>query len=133
MRYLIDTQILIWFQLNDSKLKPDIKNILTDATNTIFVSDVSLFEIVTKKKINKLPNLSASLDDLILVAKQDKFRFLPMSQSYIANYETLPFFDHHKDPFDRLIIATALMENLPIISADEKFKLYLPMIQLIEA
>ena len=66
MNYLIDTQILI--QINDNKLKPAIKNLLTDTLSTIYVSDASLFEIAIKKKINKLSSLSASLDDIILVA-----------------------------------------------------------------
>ena len=133
MRYLIDTHILIWFQLNDKRLSSEIYAIIVNTENTIFVSDISLYEIAIKQKIGKLPEFDATIDDIILVAKQDKFRFLPITHQHISTYNSVPIFDNHRDPFDRLIIASALTENLTIISTDEKFKLYLPDIQLIEA
>ena len=132
MKYLIDTHILIWFQLNDARLRVDIHAILTNPDNKIFISDISLYEIAVKKKINKLPDFIATIEDIVLVAKQDKFHFLPIAHTHFLRYDSIPFFDYHKDPFDRLIIATALAENLTIISADQKFKLYSPDIQLIE-
>ena len=120
------------FQLNDTQLKPAIYSILVNPNNKIYVSDVSLYEIAIKKSINKLPDFNASINDVITVCQQDKFQFLPILHIYIADYESIPLFDNHRDPFDRLIIATALSENLPIITADEKFELYLPHTQLIE-
>ena len=133
MNYLIDTQILIWFQLNDNQLKTTIHAILSDPNNTIFLSEVSLYEIAIKKKINKLPELPASIEDIVMVANQDGFNFLTIRQSHIIAYNSIPLFTNHKDPFDRLIIATALVENLPLISADESFDLYVPQITLIVA
>lgn len=133
MKYLIDTQILIWFQLNDKQLKPSIRVILTDTNNQIFVSDITLYEIAIKQKINKLQELYATLNDVIMVVNQDKFQFLPISHTHFLAYDDVPLLSDHKDPFDRLIIATAISENLPIISADEKFKLYGSLINLIEA
>ena len=133
MKYIIDTHILIWFQLNDKQLEANIYDILTNPSNKIFVSDISLYEIAVKKKINKLPDFVATIDDIVLVAKRDKFKFLPIAHKHFLGYDLVPFFNYHKDPFDRLIIATALSENLTIISADEKFKFYLPHVQLIEA
>lgn len=133
MDYLIDTQILIWFQLNDKQLKPNIRAILTDTNNQIFVSDITLYEIAIKQKINKLQELYATLNDVIVVANQDKFQFLPISHIHFLAYDGVPLLSDHKDPFDRLIIATAISENIPIISADEKFKLYDSFINLIEA
>lgn len=133
MKYLIDTQILLWFQSNDKQLKSSIKNILNDTNNQIFVSDVSLYEIAIKLKINKLPELYASVEDIIFVANQDSFQFLPISHNHFLTYDIIPSFSDHKDPFDKLILATALSENIPIISADEKFKLYDSIIALIEA
>lgn len=133
MKYLIDTQILIWFQLNDRQLKRNIRAILTDTNNQIFVSDITLYEIAIKQKINKLQELYANLNDIILVANEDKFKFLPISHTHLLVYGDVPLLSEHKDPFDRLIIAMAISENLPIISADEKFKLYTPLISLIEA
>ena len=133
MLYLIDTQIIIWFLLEDSKLSSAIYDRLTDDKNTIFVSQVSLYEIAIKQKIGKFPELSEPMDKLIELIEKIDFRILSIKNKHIVAYDSIHLFDNHKDPFDRLIIATALSENLTIISADEKFKLYLPGIQLIEA
>lgn len=134
MEYLIDTQIIIWFQLFDKKLNSSTYELLVDDKNTIYVSQVSLFEIAIKQKIGKLPELDKPIDEIIELIKKDGFEILPIKNKHIAAYHSVPFFaDIHKDPFDRLIIATALSERLPIISADEKFKLYDSIIKLIEA
>ncbi len=98
MKYLIDTQILIWFQLNNKQLKANIRTILTDKSNQILVSDVSLYEIAIKQKINKLPELIASISDIIEVANQDNCKFLPISHAHILAYDAVPYFDFHKDP-----------------------------------
>jgi PIN domain nuclease of toxin-antitoxin system len=133
MKYLIDTQILIWFQLNDRQLKPAVKAILTERNNQIFVSDVSLYEIAIKKKVNKLPHFIASVDDVIDVIQKDKFKFMAISHSHILAYDNVPYLETHKDPFDRLLIATALAEGLSLISADEKFEMYTSIISVIKA
>lgn len=133
MKYLIDTHILIWFELPSPKLKSNILAILTDPTNEIYVSQVSLFEIAVKQNIGKTPDLNWDTKTIVKQIQKDKFDLLNIQNQHIQQYITLPFFDQHKDPFDRLIIATAISENLSIISADEKFKLYTPLITLIEA
>ncbi len=133
MDYLIDTQILIWFQVNDKQLKPSTYEILVNPENRIFVSDASLYEIAIKKNVNKLPELYATIEDIVEVATQDRFHFLPISHAHISKYNTVPLFENHRDPFDRLIIAVALFENFTIISSDDKFKMYRPELQLLEA
>ncbi|MCP9763768.1 type II toxin-antitoxin system VapC family toxin [Lacihabitans soyangensis] len=133
MNYLIDTQILIWFQLNDSLMKPSILSILNNIENNIFVSDISLFEVSIKSKLGKLPLNLGSLDEIIQVCHLDGFKFLSISQKHIITYQSLQLFDSHRDPFDRLLISTAISEGLTVISTDEKFKLYKSEIDLIEA
>lgn len=133
MTFLIDTQILIWFQLNDKQLKPLVYNFLTDRNNRVLVSSISLFEIAIKQKTGKLFNFSASVDDVVFVLNQDGFEILPIKTVHITVYSQVPLLPEHRDPFDRLLIATALFEGIPIISADEKFRLYSDYIQLIEA
>lgn len=133
MKYLIDTQILIWFQTNDIQLKPQIKEILDNQNNQILVSDVSLYEISIKKVINKLPDLPATIEDIIFVINDDGFEFLPINHKHILSYNLLPLNNEHRDPFDRLIISTAISGNLPVISSDQKFKLYKNFFELIEA
>lgn len=133
MRYLIDTQILIWFQLNDKRLNTEIMLMLTDPNNIIYVSLISLYEIAIKQKTGKLPDLPVSVEDILSVAAQDDFKILPILENHISGYNRIPLHDTHKDPFDRLIVAIALNENLILISADEKFKLYTTQIKLVEA
>lgn len=114
-------------------MKSNIIAILTDPANEIYVSQVSLFEIAVKQNIGKTPELNWDTETIVKQIQKDKFDLLNIQNQHIQEYITLPFFDQHKDPFDRLIIATAISENLPIISADEKFKLYGSIINLIEA
>ena len=133
MDFLIDTQILIWFQINDPQLKPKIADLLNNIDNNIFVSDISLFEISIKSKLGKLPNKFGSVEEIIKVSDNDGFIFIPIKQSHILKYQELEILESHKDPFDRLLISTAISEGLIVISADEKFKLYKSEIELIEA
>lgn len=132
MKYLIDTQILIWYQLNDRQLSPKSRTIIDDGANKILVSQVSLFEIAIKQKIGKLPEIDASMQDLLKLIEQDDFDILQITNQHIAYYEQVPLLEEHKDPFDKLIIATAMQEKMPIISADAKFTLYKDLITLIE-
>ena len=84
MIYLIDTQILIWYQLNSEKLNPGILALLKDADNTVYVSAISLFEIAIKQKIGKLPGFDmtiASLSDLII---QDGFTLLEIKTAHLG-------------------------------------------------
>ncbi len=133
MRILIDTQILIWYQLNHPRLNRDVFSILSDSKNQVFISDISLYEIAIKQKIGKLPGFEVQIRDIITVAEQDDFRFIPLTHEHLINYDTIPMMEDHRDPFDRLIVATAKAEDLAIISADNKFTLYKSYIRLIEA
>jgi PIN domain nuclease of toxin-antitoxin system len=124
MIYLIDTQILIWYQLNSEKLNPEILVLLRDVGNTVYVSAISLFEIAIKQKIGKLPALDmtiASLSELII---QDGFTLLEIKTAHLAAYADIPLMLEHRDPFDRLLLATAFCEIIPIISADQNFAQY---------
>lgn len=133
MKYLIDTQILIWFQLDDKRLSNEILSLLMDVDNYVYVSMISLYEIAIKQKTGKLSEFPASIVDIISVSNQDGFEILAITEKYISNYSRIPLSEMHKDPFDRLILSTALTENLIIISADDKFKLYTTQIELIIA
>jgi PIN domain nuclease of toxin-antitoxin system len=130
MAYLIDTQILIWSVISKNKLSKSTQQLLQNSD--ICFSQISLFEVAIKQKIGKLPDLSLSISDFSNQLLSDGFNLLPIKNTHIESYDLIPFHDHHKDPFDRLILATALAENLPIISADENFRLYTPQIRLIE-
>jgi len=124
MNVLIDTQILIWYQLYDPKLHANIYDLLTRFENTVYVSQISLIEIAIKQKIGKLPELDVSISTLASLIEQDGFVLLSLQTKHIEAYSMIPLFPEHRDPFDRLLLATALSENIPIISSDENFGLY---------
>lgn len=133
MKYLIDTQILIWFELASNDLKPHIYDILIDEQNEIFVAQISLLEIAIKQKIGKLPDLSWNTDAIVNQLLIDNIQLLPLRNTHIAAYSKVPLLAHHRDPFDRLLLASALAENLTVISADKHFREYMPHIRLVEA
>ena len=134
MRMLVDTQILIWLLLLDKSLSKAIRELITDVDNDVLVPPhLCLYEIAVKQKIGKLSQLSWLTSVIENQLIQDGFELLPIATAHIAAYETVPLFAEHRDPFDHLLIATAVSENIPIISADEKFNLYVPQLQLIEA
>ena len=133
MKFIIDTQILIWFNLDNGKLKKSILELITNAENLVYVSQISLFEIAVKQNIGKLSDLKWDTLTIREQLERDGFQFLNIENKHIQRYISLIKFDSHRDPFDRLLISTAISEGLTVISADEKFKLYKSEIELIEA
>jgi PIN domain nuclease of toxin-antitoxin system len=129
MRYLIDTQILIWSMITPEKLSPLVENILQ--SNEIFVSQIAFFEIAIKQKIGKLEEFDLSIESLHYRVEQDGFYMLPLKIDHIAAYRAIPLIPEHRDPFDRILLATALSEQYPIISNDANFKLYSPQVQVV--
>ena len=131
-KYLIDTHIAIWALQNNNKLSTRIKSILEDKSVEIFLSQVSLYEIAIKQKIGKLPEVQLSIENLVIELELIDFQIMPIKNEHIDTYNLIDLVEDHRDPFDRLIIATAFNENIPVISADEKFKNYQSQIQLID-
>ncbi len=128
MRYLIDTQILLWSMIDPQKLSPATRNILQ--SNEIFVSQITLFEIAIKQKIGKLPDFDLPIDILYSYIEQDGSNLLPLQKHHIAAYASVPLFSDHRDPFDRVLLANAMSENIIIISADANFPRYAKYIQI---
>lgn len=130
MDYILDTQIVIWALADGKKLSKSILKVLTDNENILFASQISLFKISIKQKIGKLPLFTADTNSFNDQLIADGFGFLQIKNEHIAAYENIPLHDDHRDPFDRLLLATAFAENIPVISADEKFPLYKDVVQL---
>ncbi len=128
--YLADTQIVIWSLISPHKLTASVQQVLQ--SSHVKVSEISLFEIAIKQKIGRLPNLSLSAAELASQLLVDGFELLPIHRRHIEAYDDIPLWNDHRDPFDRLLLATALVEEIPLISADEQFKKYKPLIQLLE-
>ena len=129
--FLADTQIIIWSLINPAKIFPNVRSVLQ--TSTVLVSEISLFEIAIKQKINRLPDLTLSVDELTSQLVSDGFRLMPIERKHIFAYSQIPLYDDHRDPFDRLLLATALVEGLTVISSDKNFTYYTNQIRLLEA
>ena len=114
-------------------LKPEIKAILEDIDNEIYVSHFSFQEIAIKLQVGKLPEFIVSVEEFAQRLADDDFISLPITINHIISYKNIPFYEDHRDPFDRMILATALSENLTLITSDDKFDRYSPLVEIIKA
>ncbi len=122
MQYLIDTHVFLWFVSNSKELSQTAKSLIEDETNEIFISIASLWEISIKTALGKLiinGKYASVIDDLT----DNSIEILPINFAHTVEQNKLPF--HHKDPFDRIIISQAIVENMNFISADAFFDNYL--------
>ena len=122
MRYLLDTNALLWFLDNDKKLSHRARQLIESSSHDSFVSIVSLWEIAIKAGLGKL-DLSEPFEQMFPEQLHfNHIEILDITVDSLIKLTTLPF--HHRDPFDRLIIAQGLVEGLPIISIDTVFDAY---------
>lgn len=122
MSLLLDTHALLWFLLDDPRLSTAASRAIVDHPEPVLVSPASLWEIAIKISLGKyeLPMPYAEFWDQQLTANE--FRLLPITLVHTARVVSLPF--HHRDPFDRLLIAQALAEDISIVSGDGAFDTY---------
>jgi len=118
MSYLLDTHTFIWWIEDNLNLSYQSKQIISNPNNLIFISSVNTWEITIKKSLGKL-NVPSNLEEIIL---QCGFDVLPIAIKHTLFIENLD--KHHDDPFDRLLISQAIIENLTIITRDEKIIKY---------
>ena len=121
MRYLLDTHAVVWHFNDSTKLSPKVAEIICNPENSIYISSVSLWEIAIKMNLGKL-DLDFMLDELLVEIKDGDFDILQIENKYLNKLSELPYI--HKDPFDRLLIATALTEDLTIVTTDENIQKY---------
>ncbi len=107
------------------------KDIIENPNYTKFFSQISLFEIVIRQTVGKLPFLTASVAEIFSQGLKDNFTLLQIQNAHLASYQKVPLFDVHRDPFDRLIIATAVEENAAILTADKNFRLYSHLVDIV--
>jgi PIN domain nuclease of toxin-antitoxin system len=116
MRLLLDTHALLWFYFTDPKLSPTARMAIETAGNVILVSPASYWEVAIKVSQGKL-GLREPFPDFVQHAVFDNgFVILPVEPRHTAALIGLPF--HHRDPFDRLLVAQAIVENVPLITCD---------------
>ena len=121
MKYLLDTHTLIWLIEASSKVSNGIREKLKFHGNSIFLSSASLWEIAIKSSLGKL-ELKSSFDKLLSDLNDTNINILQIEDEYLQILTKLPWI--HKDPFDRLLISTALAEGLTIVTADENIQKY---------
>lgn len=122
MNILIDTNIFIWWITNNSKLPKSSAKTIENATN-IHLSVASVWEIIIKSRLGKLSLVSANISDFISKQLQIN-QFLPLSISLEHVLEIDNLSNFHEDHFDRVIIAQAKIEKLPVLTSDKVFKKY---------
>ncbi|MGO8671578.1 MAG: type II toxin-antitoxin system VapC family toxin [Capsulimonadaceae bacterium] len=121
MRYLLDTHALLWAARGADELPQAVGDAIIDASNDIFVSIASFWEIAIKASLGKLP-LTGTVAALQSRTEAMNITTLPLSAMYLDVLRGLPY--HHRDPFDRIIISTAIEEGLSLISMDTEFPPY---------
>lgn len=121
MRVLLDTHAIIWFTDGDARLPDTAIEIIKDPGNDIYVSIASIWEIAIKTSLGKL-TVSRSIDGLYHFMQVNKINVLQITPAHLNILSTLPH--HHRDPFDRLLIAQAISEGFSIVSADQHFNAY---------
>ena len=112
MRLLLDTHVLLWWLSDEEKLSSEARDAIADPENTIYLSAVVVWEIRIKEAIGKLSLPDAFIETLARQA----FVELPITVEHADEISRLP--DIHRDPFDRLLIAQAVVEDLTIITRD---------------
>lgn len=116
MDILLDTHTLLWMLLNDPRLKPRQLQVLENPENRIHVSAVSAFEIATKVRIGKLfaaADIAAEFEQIF-----HDFNYLPLAVSHVHGVRAGMLPGVHRDPFDRILAAQSIVEDMPILTGD---------------
>jgi PIN domain nuclease of toxin-antitoxin system len=122
MTLLLDTHAFLWFVLDAAQLSAPARALIEDPANDVFVSPACYWEIAIKVALGKL-DLHSSYDDFMQRGLgENDFAILPIEPRHTSLLTKLPF--HHRDPFDRLLVAQASVENLPLVSAEEALDAY---------
>ncbi len=124
MNYLIDTNVLIFLGCGyEDRIGKKAFKIYTSPDANIYISQISFWEMAIKINIGKL-NIPIGLKNIINLTRQAGIDTIPVKNSHILYYQTLEVHENHIDPFDRFIIATALCEEMKIITSDTGFDYY---------
>jgi PIN domain nuclease of toxin-antitoxin system len=122
LRVLLDTHALLWWLSDDAALPRSARKIIAETKNTVLVSAASAWEIAIKVRLGKLPAAAGLVSDFCGQVEREGFDLLVISADHGIRGSLLP--GPHKDPFDRMLIAQAQAENLPVITNERVFEAY---------
>ena len=121
MNLLLDTHIALWAITDDPRLPPKARDLIQDTTTTVWVSAASIWEIAIKRALGR-GDMPVSSQDAVRYFKESGYRFLAIGIEHTIAVETLPA--HHQDPFDRILVAQALVEPMRLVTRDALVALY---------
>lgn len=122
MKILLDTHCWLWWVAQPEKLREEARRLIADRENTILLSAASSWEIAIKYAIGKLPLPEPPSRFVPPRLARDAMSSLPVEHVHALHVASLPH--HHQDPFDRLIIAQAQLERIPVMTVDPQFRPY---------
>lgn len=122
MKILLDTHAMLWLVTGHRRLSKKAKSIFLDGGNTLLLSAVSGFEIAVKYSLGKLELSEEPASFIQKRIQANALTVLPLRMEHAGRLASLPF--HHRDPFDRLLVAQAMIEQVPILSADRALSAY---------
>lgn len=122
MSLLLDTHAFLWFVTGDAKLSDTATSLLADPDTRVFVSVVSVWELVIKTGTGKLTLSEPIADWWLKNTRENDIEVLDITTEHVLAVDPLPL--HHRDPFDRLLIAQAITHDLRIVTADSAFADY---------
>lgn len=121
MKLLLDTHLVLWWEANHPRLTKEVVHLVRDEAEAVFVSRASLWEIAIKISIGRLRTDLAQLTRHI---ERSGFEWLDIKNEHLLAVATLPAFDDHRDPFDRLLVAQSQTEPLVLLTSDTALARY---------
>ena len=121
MDYILDTHVLLWSIFDSGKLSQPSKKILLDKNSCKFISICTMWEISIKNRIGKL-SLPNGISSIFYVVESRGYGIVGIDHQHLEIYNTLPLL--HRDPFDGIIVSTAIFEDMTIITSDDNIKQY---------
>jgi len=119
MRLLIDTHLLLWWLAGGVRLPRRARGFLADTSNQVFFSAASIWEVSIKAALGKI---EADPNEMLVALRSDGFEELPVTGRHASAVMRLP--DHHRDPFDRMLVAQSLVESLVLLTDDRVLSKY---------
>lgn len=118
MRLLLDTHVMLWAISDPERLSAQARGAIASEENEVFVSVVSPWEIAIKKSRNRIE----TPDDLDRGLESSQFKLIPVLLRHTKAVESMPH--HHRDPFDRMLVAQAIVDGMTLVTADRKLTRY---------